>query len=268
MFVQKFGKLRVKERGVTMLTAERQRYLLDVLKAEGKVLASNLSRRFGVSEDTIRRDLRELDKAGLLQRVHGGALPRSSISVEYATRQKESPDAKRRIGAAVVKLLQPGQVVALDAGTTPLSVVEHLPPDFALTVVTHSLPAASALVEHPVAECIVVGGRLFKSARASNGVAAVDAYRLIRPDVCILGAAAVHPEAGVTTFDADEAEVKRAMVAFAPRVIVLATGEKLGTVSSYLIAPAGRLTHLVTDRDAPPEALQPLHELGVEVVLA
>ncbi|WP_406699915.1 DeoR/GlpR family DNA-binding transcription regulator [Singulisphaera sp. Ch08] len=251
-----------------MLTAERQRALLEVLKLEGKVLASGLSRRFGVSEDTIRRDLRELDKAGLLQRVHGGALPRSSISVEYASRQKESTEAKRRIGAAAVKLLHPGELVVLDAGTTPLAVIENLPLDFAVTVVTHSLPAATALAEHPVAEGIVIGGRLFKSARASNGVATVDAYRLIRPDVCILGAAAVHPEAGITTFDAEEAEVKRAMVAYASRVIVLAAGEKLGTVSLHLIAPAGRVTHLVTDSDAAPEVLRQLRELGIEVILA
>jgi DeoR/GlpR family transcriptional regulator of sugar metabolism len=249
-----------------MLTAERKRHLLEVLQAEGKILASDLSRRFGVSEDTVRRDLRELDKAGLLQRVHGGALPRPPISVEYTARQQESTDAKRRIGLAAVRLLRPGELVALDAGTTPLAVVEHLPPDFALTVVTHSLPAAAALAEHPTAEGIVIGGRLFKSARAGVGVAAVDAYRLIRPDACILGAAGVHPEAGITTFDGDEAEVKRAMVAHAARVIVLAAGEKLGTVSSHLVVPTGRLTHLVTDRDASPEVLQQLRELGIQIV--
>lgn len=251
-----------------MLTAERKKILLDVLKAEGKVLASDLSRRFGVSEDTVRRDLRELDRAGLLQRVHGGALPRPPVSVEYTVRRQESTDAKQRIGAAAARLLQSGELIALDAGTTPLAVVEHLAADVAVTVVTHSLPAAVALAEHPTAQGIVVGGRLFKSAQATVGATAVDAYRLIRPDVCILGVAGIHPEAGITTFDAEEAEVKRAMVAHAARVIVLAAGEKLGTVSSHLIVPAGRLTHLVTDHKAAPEVLQNLRELGVEIVIA
>ncbi|MDG3003594.1 DeoR/GlpR family DNA-binding transcription regulator [Paludisphaera mucosa] len=251
-----------------MLTAERKQKLLEVLQTEGKILASELSRRFGVSEDTVRRDLRELDRAGFLQRVHGGALPRTPTSVEHKARQKESTDAKRRIGAAAARLLQPGQLVALDAGTTPLAVLDRLDPDLSLTIVTHSLPAATVLAEHPNIEGVIVGGRLFKSARAAVGVATVDAYRLLRPDLCILGAAGVHPEAGVTTFDGEEAEVKRAMAAHAARVVVLAASEKLGTVAPHLVTPAGRLTHLVTDSDASEEMIQPYRDLGVEVVSA
>jgi DeoR/GlpR family transcriptional regulator of sugar metabolism len=251
-----------------MLTAERKRLLLDVLKTEGKILASDLSRRLGVSEDTVRRDLRELDKAGLLLRVHGGALPRSPTSLPYAEREKESTDAKRKIGASAARLLRPGEVVVLDGGTTALAVAEHLPADLALTVVTHSLPAIEVLAEHAKAECIVVGGRLFKTARVAVGIAAADAYRMLRPDTCVLGAAGIHPEAGVTTFDGEEAEVKRAMVEHATRVIVVVAGEKLGTVAPYLLTPIGRITHLVTDRTASSEVLGTLQEMGIEVVIA
>ena len=123
----------------------------------------------------------------------------------------------------------------LDGGTTPLAVAEHLPADLALTVVTHSLPALEVLSGHAKAECIVVGGRLFKAARVAVGIAAVDAYRMLRPDTCVLGAAGIHPVAGVTTFDGEEAEVKRAMVEHATRVIVVVAGEKLGTVAPYLL---------------------------------
>jgi DeoR/GlpR family transcriptional regulator of sugar metabolism len=142
-----------------------------------------------------------------LQRVHGGALPRSPTSIHYAEREKESTAAKQQIGAAVAQLLRAGEVVVLDGGTTPLAVAEHLSPDLALTVVTHSLPAAEVLSRHAKAECVVVGGRLFKAARFAVGIAAVDAYRMLRPDSCVLGAAGIHPEAGVTTFDGEEAEV-------------------------------------------------------------
>ncbi len=221
-----------------------------------------------MSEDTVRRDLRELDKAGLLQRVHGGALPRSPTSIHYAEREKESTDAKRSIGAATAQLLRPGEVVVLDGGTTPLSVAEHLPADLALTVVTHSLPALEVLARHAKAECIVVGGRLFKAARVAVGIAAVDAYRMLRPDSCVLGAAGIHPEAGVTTFDGEEAEVKRAMVEHSTRVIVVVAGEKLGTVAPYLLMPITRMTHVVTDRTASPEVLRSLREMGIEVVIA
>jgi DeoR/GlpR family transcriptional regulator of sugar metabolism len=251
-----------------MLTAERKRWLLEVLNAEGKILASDLSKRLGVSEDTVRRDLRELDKAGLLQRVHGGALPRSRTSIHFAEREKESTDAKREIGAAAARLLRPGEVVVLDGGTTPLAVAEHLPADLALTIVTHSLPALEVLSRHGHADCIVVGGRLFKTARVAVGTAAVDAYRLLRPDSCVLGAAGIHPVAGVTTFDVEEAEVKRAMVEHATRVIVVVAGEKLGTVAPYVLMPITRMTHLVTDRSASPDIVRTLQELGIEVVIA
>ena len=146
--------------------------------------------------------------------------------------------------------------------------LEHLPPDLAVTIVTHSLPAASILAEHPRAEGIVVGGRLFKPTRAAVGVATVDAYRLLRPDVCILGVAGIHPEAGVTSFDGEDAEVKRAMLAHAARVVALAASEKLGTVAPHLITPTGRLTHLITDDGASAEVLRPFRELGVEIVVA
>ena len=96
----------------------------------------------------------------------------------------------------------------------------------------------------------------------------MDAYRMLRPDSCVLGAAGIHPEAGVTTFDGEEAEVKRAMVEHATRVIVVVAGEKLGTVAPYLLTPISRITHLVTDRTASPEVLRTLQELGIEVVIA
>lgn len=120
---------------------------------------------------------------------------------------------------------------------------------------------------HAKAECIVVGGRLFKAARVAVGIAAVDAYRMLRPDTCVLGAAGIHPEAGVTTFDGEEAEVKRAMLEHSTRVIVVVAGEKLGTVAPYLLTPITKMTHLVTDRSASPDVLRTLGEMGIEVVL-
>jgi DeoR/GlpR family transcriptional regulator of sugar metabolism len=130
------------------------------------------------------------------------------------------------------------------------------------------LPAAEVLSRHAKAECVVVGGRLFKAARVAVGIAAVDAYRMLRPDSCVLGAAGIHPEAGVTTFDGEEAEVKRAMVEHAARVIVVVAGEKLRTVAPYLLTPITKMTHLVTDRTASPDMLRTLSELGIEVVIA
>src|SRR3954470_13568583 len=119
-----------------MLNAERRAVILDSLRRDGRVVASELSSRFGVSEDTVRRDLRELAEEGLLQRVYGGAVPRTSVPPAFSRRQTESLPAKSAIGAAAARFIQDGQVVLLDGGTTPLEVAKHLPPERRLTVVT------------------------------------------------------------------------------------------------------------------------------------
>ncbi|PTY02799.1 DeoR family transcriptional regulator [Opitutaceae bacterium EW11] len=250
-----------------MLTAERRRLILNVLKTDGQVHADELARRFGVSEDTVRRDLRQLAKEGLLERVHGGALLRPPVSLVYANRQNQSPAAKRAIGAAAVKLFRPGQTVSFDAGTTPLAVAEALPMDVPISVVTHSLPVALALCEHPAADVLVFGGTLQKLARACGGVTAVDAYREVRADFCVLGLAGLEPEAGATTFDPEEAQVKRAMIEHAAAVIAVAAAEKLGTIAPHRITPITRITHLVTS-PVSEELIEPYRKLGVNVIVA
>lgn len=130
-----------------MLTAERQQYILEILRREGKVLASQLSVDLNVSEDTIRRDLRELAEVGLLQRVHGGALLRSPAAASYAARQKHAPLEKEEIAKAAVQLVRPGQVIILDGGTTTQLVANYLPIDLQATVITNSPPIAVALTE-------------------------------------------------------------------------------------------------------------------------
>src|SRR6185503_630711 len=128
-----------------MLTAERRQQILEALRRDGKVLATELSAALNVSEDTIRRDLRELAEAGLLQRVHGGALPRSPASASYIARQSQAPSAKAAIARAAVQLLRSGQVIVLDGGTTTLQIAQQLPIDLRATIITNSPPIAVAL---------------------------------------------------------------------------------------------------------------------------
>src|SRR5258708_7845072 len=112
-----------------MLREERHQHILSTLKRDGKIVATDLSLALGVSEDTVRRDLRELGEAGLLQRVHGGALPRSPATASHIARQRQAPEAKLAIARAAVRLLRPGQVILLDGGTTTLRVAHEMPPD-------------------------------------------------------------------------------------------------------------------------------------------
>ncbi|UQA56856.1 DeoR/GlpR family DNA-binding transcription regulator [Polyangium aurulentum] len=249
-----------------MLTEERRRKILETLASDQKVVASALAAQFGVSEDTIRRDLRELAEEGLLRRVYGGAVPRSPTAPTYAGRQIQSVEAKSAIAATAARFLRDGQVVLFDAGTTALAVATSVPRNLSLTVVTHSLPVASALAEHPTVEVIVLGGRLLKESIAMSGAETVEGYRRYRADLCVLGTASVHPDIGLGVYTHEDAEVKRAMVSATAEVMVVAAGEKLGTTAPFLVGPISIVDRLVTDRAAPEEVIQSLTRTGIEIV--
>jgi DeoR/GlpR family transcriptional regulator of sugar metabolism len=254
-----------------MLSAERKREILESIGTQGRVLASELSQRFGVSEDTIRRDLRELAADGLLHRVHGGALallPRSPIVASHAARVEQAPAEKAAIAEAAAKLLRSGQVVTIDGGTTPLQVAEHIPGDLRLTVVTHSLPVLRALAGREGIELIAVGGRILADSLVAAGPVAVDAYRGVRADVCILGVTGVDVEGGLTALNHEESMVKRAMAHSATQVVAVAAADKLGTAGPFVVVGADGLTHLVTDRAAQPHLLDAFRAAGIEVITA
>jgi DeoR/GlpR family transcriptional regulator of sugar metabolism len=259
----------VQERADTqLLSAERRQAILDALGRDGKVVAARLVRELGVSEDTIRRDLRELAAQGLVQRVHGGALPPAPQPGSFAHRRETSAPAKAELARAGAELLRNARVVLLDGSTTNLELARRLPSDQPRTVLTNSPPIAAALAEHPVADVVMIGGRLDKRAQVTTGAATVDFIRSVRADACVLGVCALHPEAGLSTDDLEEAQVKRAMVESAADVIALATADKLRAGSAYVVAPVTELTHLVAEADATDELLDPYRALGVNVTRA
>jgi DeoR/GlpR family transcriptional regulator of sugar metabolism len=259
----------VQERAATpLLSAERRQAILDALRRDGKVVAARLVGDLGVSEDTIRRDLRELAAHGLVQRVHGGALPPAPQPGSFAHRRETSADAKGALAEAAVAVLAQARVVLLDGSTTNLELARRLPADPPRTVLTNSPPIAAALADHPSAEVVMIGGRLRKRAQVTVGATAVDFVRTIRADAVVLGVCALHPESGLSTDDLEEAQVKRAMVASSADVIALATSDKLRAGSPYLVAPVAELTHVVADAGAPDALLDPYRALGVTVTRA
>jgi DeoR/GlpR family transcriptional regulator of sugar metabolism len=251
-----------------MLTEERRHLILERLRSDGKVVAADLSASLDVSPDTVRRDLRELAEAGLLRRVHGGALPPAVGARPYAVRREQAPEAKAAIAQATASLLRAGQVIFFDAGTTTLEVARQLPPELEATVITNSPPVAVALADHPNVEVYVLGGMLMKDGHALVGAATVEALGSIRADVLLLGVCSLHPEIGITVMDLEESYVKRAMIANAAEVVAVSSAEKLGSSASYVIAPLEELTYLVTERSVPRPQLAQYRALGIEVVLA
>jgi DeoR/GlpR family transcriptional regulator of sugar metabolism len=248
-----------------MLTSHRKRLILDRLARDGQIIAKTLSQELQLSEDTIRRDLRDLAQDGLLQRVHGGALPASPAVANLAGRQELATEEKVVLGRAAAQMIRPGQVVILDGGTTTLQAARHLPQDLRATIVTHSPTIAVELVEHPTVEVILLGGRLFKHSGVAVGAATIESISRIRADIYFMGVTGIHPMAGLSTGDLEEAHVKRALSASAAETIVLASAEKLNAASPFVIAPITEVSEIVVRRDIPSEATDAFERLGITI---
>lgn len=251
-----------------MLTAQRKQHLLELLKRDGRLVARTLSAQLEVSEDTIRRDLREMAREGLLQRVHGGALPASPAMGDVAARAAIAPGEKEAIGRAAAALVQPGQVVFVDGGTTALQLVRHLAPGLVATVVTHSPPIAVELLAHPGIEVIMLGGRLFRHSMVAVGAATIEAIGRVRADLYFMGVCSLHPEAGLSTGDFEEACVKRALSRAAAETIVLASSEKLATASPYQVVALAEIGGIVAPATVDAALLAPYQALGITIYSA
>ncbi|GEM46234.1 DeoR/GlpR family DNA-binding transcription regulator [Deinococcus cellulosilyticus] len=251
-----------------MLTTQRKQLILGRLKADGQIVAKTLSQELGLSEDTIRRDLRELAAEGLLQRVHGGALPASPTVVDLQARKQISQEAKAVLGKAAANLIQSGQVVLLDGGTTHVHLVRHLPADLKATFVTHSPTIAVELGEHTSCEVVLLGGRLFRHSMVAMGAATLEALSHIRPDLFFMGVTGVHAQEGLSTGDLEEAHLKRALSQRAAETIVLADSKKIGVASQYVIAPVRELGTLIVEKSLPEEVLSPFEGLGITLLRA
>jgi DeoR/GlpR family transcriptional regulator of sugar metabolism len=250
------------------LPVERHRLILERLHQDGRVLAADLAKQFGTSEDTVRRDLRELAATGQLKRVYGGALRLAPATAPLRERETADTDRKDRLARRALSLIQANQILFIDASTSNLALTRVLPPDLVLTIVTNSPQIATALREHRQIEVLVTGGRLDHRTGGLTGVRALQTIQGIRADLCFLGTCSVNAEHGLTAFDAEESALKRAIVEMSGETCALATPEKLGTVAPYTVAPIAALTHVVTDAPADNPAVIALRDRQVRVHFA
>jgi DeoR/GlpR family transcriptional regulator of sugar metabolism len=251
-----------------MLAAERRQRILDSLASNGKVVAAELTNTLQVSHDTIRRDLQELADAGLLRRVHGGALPPNLIALGYAERERQAPLAKRALAKAGVRLLRPDAVIVLSGGTSVVELAREVPHELRATVFTTSAPVAIELAGRPHLDVHLIGGRFEKAALETAGPDAVDAIRAVQADLCFFSVWAVHPDVGVSVGHVDDVPTLRAMIAGAAEVVAVATADKLGTAAPFVVSPIQELTHLVTERAAADALVTPYERVGVTVLRA
>ncbi|OAH14045.1 DeoR/GlpR family DNA-binding transcription regulator [Streptomyces jeddahensis] len=253
-----------------MYAPERQQEILRLARDGGRVDVLSLAEEFQVTAETIRRDLKALDRAGLVRRVHGGAIPAGRLDFEPDLDERESTaaDEKDRIARASLAELPSEGSVILDAGTTVARLAAALPLESTLTVVTHSLPTAARLADHPGIQLHLIGGRVRHRTRAAVDAWALRAYGEIRADVVFLAANGFSAEHGLTTPDLAEAAVKRAAVAAARRVVLLADSGKHGKEHFARFGDLADVDLLITDSGLSPDDASAIERGGTEVVRA
>jgi len=251
-----------------VLPAERRARILDSLRGTRVVSTEDLAQSLSVSGETIRRDLAGLERQGLLARVHGGAALGSVPAGEeasFAERAASGSEAKERIGRAAAALVEPGQLIVIDVGTTAARVARALPMDLVATVATCSLLAAIELAERPNLEILVCGGRLRGGDLALSNTVAQAFFADLNPDIAFLGSGGVDAR-GVTDFHFDEAMVRKTIVKNAAASYILADSTKFDRLARHRVAGWDTLAGLITDQEPPTSIRSSISEAGGRIL--
>lgn len=252
-----------------VLNEERRRAILEILKRDGRVLVTELSRHFRTSQVTIRKDLEVLQKQRHLQRTHGGALiAREGVLEDPTLHEKERlhRTEKLQIAAAAASMVKEGQVVILDSGTTTTAIARALRSFHNLTIVTNAVNIAAELAGS-VLEVILTGGTLRKNSFSLVGPMAEETLRRLNADILFLGVDGFDVDHGLSTPNLLEAKVNRVMIEIARRTVAVCDSSKFGRRSLSLIAPTSAMHQVITDRGIPRSVASALRKAGIEVTL-
>jgi DeoR/GlpR family transcriptional regulator of sugar metabolism len=238
------------------MKSDRQRAVLEILDADGRVDVPSLAETLEVSEITARRDLIELEEAGYLRRVHGGAVRTTGRAFDrpYRVRENQRTASKQAIAAAAVALVNDGDAIALDVGTTVLQMVDQLSAPANLTIVTANLRTAwvvanSRTLRRPF-RLIVSGGVVREHELSMVGYSAISHFETMRVDIAFLGVGGISLKAGLTDYNLEDAELKRVLVGSARQVVVLADSTKIGQENFAQIGDLRSVDLLITDTGA------------------
>jgi DeoR family transcriptional regulator of aga operon len=257
------------ERGSEMLIEERRQYIVGLAQKHGRVLVEELSDSLGISRITIRKDLDHLQSQGLLQRTHGGALlPSNGAISDPSLREKEGRHSqeKLRIAAAAANLVQEGQCILLDSGTTTTAVAKALRRFSHLTIITNAVNVASELRDTDF-EVLLTGGSLRKNSFSLVGPLAEDMLHEMYADILFLGVDGFDLEVGLTTPNVMESRVNRAMVKASSLVVAVCDSTKFNRRSLSKIVDATAIHHIITDSGLPSATADALRSAGINLTL-
>lgn len=251
-----------------LLLRERQGIIRKRLAEEGRVIAADLAQEFRISEDTIRRDLREMAAAGFCRRVYGGALPAAGDDDTLLKRLSDKPERKDALARATVSRFKPGMTLFIDAGTTNLAIAQAIPAGLPLTVITNAPMVAAALLDRPEVEVVMLGGRLDRKSGAVLGAKAMQEAANFHPEICVLGSCGLDLENGITAAFYEEAEFKRFVALRSRSILAAVTNEKLGAPAPFAVLPLDRVGPVVVEHDADPVVIASITAAGIDLLRA
>ncbi len=249
-----------------MLKEERHQFILTEVTQHNKVRSVELCKLLKVSEDTIRRDLKELAEQGLLRKVHGGAVGNSLIPAEYREQNIYHSHQKKLASEKALALIQPRQLLLIDGSAANLELVRMLPEGLQITVFTNSIPIAHELCSHPEVELYIFGGKVLKKAGIAVGIDVLHFLSELRADLCFLGARSLHATLGITAANREEAQVKRKLLEVSTQVAAIVTSDKIGTIQPFRVADPEQIHFLITDLAPSDPSLTPFRMKGVSVL--
>lgn len=257
-----------------MNASERHNKIVEIVLETGRINIPDICRVFGVSDMTARRDLNELDRMGLLRRVHGGAIASLGRSYEpsFKTRATKNQSAKTSIGYKAAELIYDGDSIALDVGTTTLEIVPGLRGKRNLTIITSCLQIAAKVVDQVSLEIdtrlILTGGIVRSRELSMIGSIPEQVYKDFHVDKAFIGIGGISLEDGLTEYNIEDTQIKRMLIRSAREKIVVADGTKFGVTTFASVAPLTAVDKIVTDRSAPPDMIEQISKQGVDVILA
>ena len=239
-----------------MLKDERQQSILDKLNTDKKVTLVALSQQMSVSYDSIRRDIIELEELGLLKKVHGGAIANSYLTMKARQEMGIQNPEILSITQKALKIIESGQIILMDGGSTNLYIAEQLPKNLEVTIVTNNPPLALSLNEHHNVEVILLGGKIHKRYQITTGPELSEQLKYLKADYYFMGVVGVHPFEGLTLRDYEEANQKRKMITSARKVVTCVTSEKLNLAAPHRVCGIDELDILITSQQICSEELE------------
>lgn len=249
-----------------MKKKERQKRIIDEVSINRKVSSSFLSEKLNVSEDTIRRDIKELDDQALLTKVHGGAISTIQKLYHYNEETIYNRENKARIALKAITLITDGMVIIMSGGTTNLMLAKLLPKTLKATIYTYSLPIAMQLTEHPLIETIFIGGKIHRSSMVTTGIDVIQYLSNLRVDIAFIGVSALSIKQGITDEGYEVSLIKKAMINAAERAVYLTTYNKLNSILNYDVCSLSEIDTVVTDLDPIDDSLKSYKAAGFNLV--